>query len=360
MTTGVAIIGAGYISYLHVLGARVAGGLAVKAVASRSSEQAEHRGRIFAADAYSFDQIGAMLARDDIAIAVVASPNALHFSHAMAAIEHGKHAVIEKPLVLTLEEADRLANAAQAKGLDIGYAENLVFAPIVVAAREIVAGGALGRIVSAHCDFKHGGPATTGWFRSAELAGGGAHIDLGCHALEMLLYLCGRPCVTHVAECRMEIDPKSGLDLTARAVHACDGGLTLTTDSSWCEPNGGIAAVLEGEQGRLRILFNTQELMLEPHDKPAQTIDFPHRRGFSIASTVARQGYSGQLAEFAKSFATGASPREGIAEGTTVLRLLLAAYASAATGAASDMNAVPGDVSPIGLWRRCRLAEEAE
>jgi predicted dehydrogenase len=347
MSHGVALIGAGYISYLHVLGARATPGLAVKAVASRSRAAAEHRGRIFDADAYTLESLEEMLTRDDVDIAIVAGPNSLHFEHAMAAIRQGKHVVIEKPMVLTLAEANALARAAAARGVGIGYAENLVFAPIVERAREVVTSGVLGRITRATCDFKHGGPSTTGWFRSATLAGGGAHIDLGCHALEVLLFLLGHPNIVRVVESTMRIDPVSGLDLDARCIHECEDGTLVETDASWAEPQGKVRAVLEGERGKLTLALSTGELVLERAGAAPQALDFPWARDFTIAGGVMRQGYGGQLAHFAQAFAAGTPPREGVVEGTNVLRLLLAAYVAAGSGRPANVANAPADVSPI-------------
>lgn len=353
-STGVALIGAGYISYMHLLGLRAVPGLRLTAIASRTLSAAQHRGRIFDAEPYAFDDLPAMLSRGDVQLAIVASPNALHFDHAMAALAHKIPVVIEKPLVLTLDEADALARAAADHEVGIGYAENLVFAPIVRRAREVVAGGALGRIKSARCDFKHGGPAATGWFRSMVLAGGGAHIDLGCHALEMLLYLLGHPAITRVRDCTMTIDPTSGLDLTASCGHETAEGVVLTTDASWVEPNGVVHAVLEGEDGILTLALSAGALTLQRKGGEAETLDYPWRKDFTIAAGVARQGYVGQLAHFADALQTGARPSEGVAEGTNILRLLLAAYASAATGAPVDPSGVSRELSPIATWRSLR------
>lgn len=351
-TMGVAIAGAGFISYMHAFAIRAVPGLRLRAIASRSRDAAVHRGRVFDAPPYGFDQLAEMIGRDDVQAVVIAGPNALHFEHAMAAIALKRHVIVEKPLVLTLDECAALERAAREQGVGIGYAENLIFAPIVVRAAELIAGGIIGRVTHAECTFKHGGPPVGGWFRSAPLAGGGAHIDLGCHALEILLVLLGRPTVAEVRACTMQFDPASGLDLTAHATYVTQGGVPVVTDSSWVEPNGETRCRIEGETGVLNVGISSQSLTLEHKNGAKESFAFPLQKDFSLIASASRGGYVAQMAHFTQAFARGEMPSEGVAEGTNILRLVAAAYGSAATGAPFLPEQVPNDVSPIGLVTR--------
>jgi predicted dehydrogenase len=349
--TGVAFIGAGFITYMHLFALRALPGLKLRAIASRRREAAVHRGRIFDAPAYGFDQLDDMIGRDDVQVVLVASPNALHFGHAMAAVTRGKHVIVEKPLVLTLAECAALQKEAAARGVGIGYAENLIFAPIVARARDVIASGVLGRISEAHCNFKHGGPPVGGWFRSRALAGGGAHIDLGCHALEILLFLLGRPAVAQIEKSAMTFDPANGLDLTAHVTHVTADGVQVVTDSSWREPNGQTNCTITGENGVLSVAISAQSLELSLHGKAKETLDFPLRKDFSLIASASRGGYVAQMASFIDAFAKGEMPGEGLAEGTNILRLVAAAYASHARGAPVLPGDVPNDVPPIEIAR---------
>ena len=128
----------------------------------------------------------------------VNSPNRLHAAHALAALAAGKHVVVEKPLCLTLDEADALCAAATRQGVVLGYAENLCFAPLYRRARELVREGAVGRVLWARQVEKHGGPYSPWFFDRAE-AGGGALMDMGCHGIEALRFVFDRPAVRAVS-----------------------------------------------------------------------------------------------------------------------------------------------------------------
>jgi phthalate 4,5-cis-dihydrodiol dehydrogenase len=89
---------------------------------------------------------------DDPAIELVyiATPNRLHFAHAMAAIERGKHVLIEKPMAVTLDEADRMIAAAERHRALLAVNVKHSFEPRIRRIREFVLSGELGRLLMIH------------------------------------------------------------------------------------------------------------------------------------------------------------------------------------------------------------------
>lgn len=140
---------------------------------------------------------------DDPAIDLVAiaAPNALHFPVAMAAIERGKAVYCEKPLALTREEGEQMADAAKAKGVRTFVAFNNIFAPSTQLAKSLIARGDIGSPVQFIGSFDQGFysdrelPAS--WRTRAAEAGSGALGDLGSHVISIAQYLLGP--VTEVA-----------------------------------------------------------------------------------------------------------------------------------------------------------------
>src|SRR5579872_6174823 len=61
----------------------------------------------------AFDSIAAMCTQSDVDAVWVSTPNKLHCEHAIEVMRHGKHVIVEKPMAITLEEADRMIAAAQ-------------------------------------------------------------------------------------------------------------------------------------------------------------------------------------------------------------------------------------------------------
>lgn len=136
-----------------------------------------------------------------IDIISIATPNALHHPIAVAALNAGKHVFCEKPLAITAEQAEEMVAAAKANNRILEVAFNYRRRADIGMARELVASGKLGRVYHSRISWKRraGIPGLTSWFTSANLAGGGAAIDLGPHIIDSLFYMLGEPRVVAVS-----------------------------------------------------------------------------------------------------------------------------------------------------------------
>jgi predicted dehydrogenase len=137
----------------------------------------------------------------DIRIISIATPNSLHHPIAVAALEAGKHVFCEKPLAITAEQAEQMVAAAKANDRILEVAFNYRRRADIGMARELVSLGKLGRVYHSRVSWKRraGIPGINSWFTSAQLAGGGAAIDLGPHLIDSLLYMLGEPKVVAVS-----------------------------------------------------------------------------------------------------------------------------------------------------------------
>ena len=137
----------------------------------------------------------------NIDIISIATPNALHHPITVAALNSGKHVFCEKPLSITAQQAQEMVAAASANNRILEVAFNYRRRQDIVMAQQLVASGKLGRVYHSRASWKRraGIPGLKSWFTSAELAGGGAAIDLGPHIIDSLLYMLGEPRVTSVS-----------------------------------------------------------------------------------------------------------------------------------------------------------------
>ena len=135
----------------------------------------------------------ALLVRDDVDAVTICTPNAVHAEQLLAAIEAGKHVLVEKPFTVNVPEADAVIEAARAKGVVVMTAHSARFAPPVVAMREALQTGAIGTATSVEGTFCHAGPGAWApeatWFTDPASAGGGALLDLGVHLVDTLRWL---------------------------------------------------------------------------------------------------------------------------------------------------------------------------
>ncbi|MCZ7582113.1 MAG: Gfo/Idh/MocA family oxidoreductase [Deltaproteobacteria bacterium] len=142
-TVRVGIIGSGNISNAHVTAFRAVPGVEVVAQHSRNPE----RGRAFCENNRipdRHDKLEDLLARDDVHAVTVALANHVHAEYTLAAIEAGKHVIVEKPLCLAMDDGRRMVDAARERGVVLGYAEELCYLPKFVRARELADAGAVG------------------------------------------------------------------------------------------------------------------------------------------------------------------------------------------------------------------------
>lgn len=123
----------------------------------------------------------------------VATPNALHPDHAVAAAELGKDVLCEKPLAATVEGAARIVEACDDAGVRLMTAYRMQAHPVVRRMRAFVEGGGIGDPVQLHGGFVF--PVLSGsrgpdhWRLDPDLAGGGALVDVGVYPLNTARYL---------------------------------------------------------------------------------------------------------------------------------------------------------------------------
>src|SRR6185503_6098924 len=94
----------------------------------------------------SYTDYHEMLRDPEVEMVSVTAPNRLHAQITIDAANAGKHVVCEKPLCLTLEEADAMIDACRKAGVLLLYAEELFFAPKYVKAKQMADEGAFGRV----------------------------------------------------------------------------------------------------------------------------------------------------------------------------------------------------------------------
>ena len=125
----------------------------------------------------------------------ITAPNVMHYDMAIAAIESGKHVYCEKPLSVTLSEAEKMAAAAKAKGVKTMVAFNNIKTPAAMLAKQLIDQGDIGT------PMRFRGWFDQGFFNDPELpfswrctrkeAGSGALGDLGSHVISVAQYLMG-------------------------------------------------------------------------------------------------------------------------------------------------------------------------
>lgn len=128
-------------------------------------------------------------------ITVVATPNMFHAPMSMAALRAGSHVLCEKPLALTYADAQEMFAVAEQQGRVLTAGTHFRFTPPMQVAKHQADAGFFGHIYAVRTAWqrRNGIPGYGSWFTNRDLAGGGALLDIGIHALDRALYLMGYP-----------------------------------------------------------------------------------------------------------------------------------------------------------------------
>jgi predicted dehydrogenase len=150
------------------------------------------------AGALAFTDLAAALRDPAIDAVYVASPVAMHAEQTIASLRAGKHVLCEKPVALSLAQAESMAGAAreanQQSGKFCGVAYYRRLYPKLIRARALIAEGAIGQPVLVEANY-HGWLESPdrGWLKDPALAGGGPLYDVGSHRIDACNFLFGRP-----------------------------------------------------------------------------------------------------------------------------------------------------------------------
>src|SRR4051794_36853361 len=136
-----------------------------------------------------------MLAKEtDLDAVSVCTPNGLHAENTVAALEAGKHVLVEKPLAMNAKEGQRMVDAAKRAGRELVIGFQYRFAAPSQLIHQQVMDGEFGKIMYVRCQaLRRRGIPNWGVFGRKELQGGGPMIDMGVHILEMAHYIMGSP-----------------------------------------------------------------------------------------------------------------------------------------------------------------------
>jgi len=163
--------------------------LRLTAIASR---RADEIARDFP-EAKAYENPQSLIGDPDIELVVVATPNETHAPLARAALEAGKHVVVDKPFTLDAGEAEALIALAEAAGLKLSVFQNRRWDSDFLTVRRLVDDGRLGEVAYYEAHFDRFRPEIKQGWRETDAPGAGLLYDLGAHLIDQALVLFGLP-----------------------------------------------------------------------------------------------------------------------------------------------------------------------
>ncbi len=321
----VGIIGGGGIANSHIDGYLLAGEKAqVTAIADIDLDHARH-GAERVGGAKVFTSYQELIDSGLVDAVDICLPHHLHRDAILAAAAAGKHVLCEKPLCLTMAEAADVSKAVAASGITLMCAHNQLFLPAVARARELIRQGALGKVYEARTTdsfYNNMHPETIGWRRERATSGGGELIDTGYHPTYLLLHLVGgEPVEVASMLSNHRLAFLEGEDSAQVLVRFDDGSVGAIVTSWAYDPPGSTEKFsLVGDGGTMWSDGST--LNVKPRGGEVSVEQFPEAKPHTIALGVV---------DFIDCLHEGRRPLNTEVDGIRVLKVILAAYASAET-----------------------------
>jgi predicted dehydrogenase len=353
---GVGIIGSQFISTIHAEGLRASPQAEVVAVASARAERARAFAERFGIPRH-FDDYRRLLALPEVDMVVIGAPNDLHCPMTVAAAAAGKHVVVEKPLCLNLEEADRMIATCREAGVKLMYAEELCFAPKYVRLKQLLDSGALGRPTLVKQAEKHDGPHAA-HFWDVTRSGGGVTMDMGCHAVQFFRWMLGGAAIRSVYA-QMDTlvhGEKTRGDDNALLILEFDGGVVALAEESWTKLGGmDDRAEVYGSKGvayaDLLHGNSIETYSTAGYDYAVEKAGSTVGWSFTMYEENWNYGFPQEMAHFVDCVQNDRPPRVTGEDGRAVLEAIFAAYASAGSGRKVALPFATEARRPIDLWR---------
>lgn len=338
---GFGLVGCGRISdrHIHSLASCEGGRLtAVCDVDPNRTAQAAASYRELAASSdpiREYANIADLLADPSVEAVVIATHSASHADLAEAALTSGKHVILEKPMALSLADADRLIRAAESRSLILQVCHQLRYRPAFRKLKEAVDAGALGRIYMGVVSIRLHRPES--YYQAARWRGtwehdGGMLLNQGIHLIDLLGWYMGSPRQTYGALLR-GIQVKETEDLAAAVVHFDDGVGVIEANTVTRPNNLDNCLTLFGEKGTVSIggvqLQEIRRWSLEDPAHAAPTADSDEHKAMYENFIQAMEGQPAMLI-------TGK-------EGKAALEFIFSIYDSFKTG--QIRTGVPADFS---------------
>jgi predicted dehydrogenase len=283
----------------------------------------------------------AMYRRAGLDAVSIATPNKFHAPLTLAAFKAGCHVLCEKPMAMTVKEAERMLAASKKAGRNLMINFSYRFLDMSCALKQQVEAGVIGDIYFGRTVWhrRRGIPGLGGWFTDKELAGGGPLIDLGVHRVDLALWLMGYPepasvsgstyCVIARELARRTKKSYTVEDLACGLVKFANGA-TLLVEASWAVNNNQeeeMVTTLYGTKGGLvqKNVNATYEWRAELYTEEGGNL---YTKVLDKAMVSVPSAYR----EFVSSILQKRPPSATGEEGVKVMKILEGLYRSAETG----------------------------
>lgn len=330
------IVGAGVIGTIHARLIASIGGPEAELVAVADTSQAAAKRLAGDYDCLALSTADDLLARGDVDAVSVCLPSGMHAKAAVAALEAGKHVIIEKPIDITLSAADQIIAAERRSGRTVTVISQRRFQPAFRFLHNTITSGRLGRISVAMAESTFWRSQayydSDDWRGTQALDGGGALMNQGIHALDLLTWIMGEPVEVSaysatLAHGRIEVE-----DTLTANIRFAGGALATLTATTGTYPDRPVRLTVAGDAGTAVV---ADERLAYLRTRDSGTGDVSDGAGLAGAMPEASaagdidEAHCAQYLDFLGAVRDHRPPRVTTGDGRRALALVLASYESA-------------------------------
>lgn len=253
----IGLVGCGAISTQHLEAISGLEGLQLVGVVSASADRARTVGERW--DVPWTIRLEELLARDDVDAVTIATPSGLHAGQALAALRSGRHVVVEKPIALTVADADEIIREGHQRGLTVATISQRRFEPAVRGLHAAVQAGALGRISLIIAEGLYHRPQSyydSAAWRGTRALDGGVLMNQAIHVIDLLRWLGGPPASVsaHLATIGHAMEAEDTASVSLRFAGGALGEIVATTCLASEQPT---QLRVYGDLGHVRLVGDT-------------------------------------------------------------------------------------------------------
>jgi 1,5-anhydro-D-fructose reductase (1,5-anhydro-D-mannitol-forming) len=265
-----------------------------------------------------------------------ATPDGLHAQHAIAAAEAGKHALIEKPLAISVRECQAAIDACRRHGVALGVVFNQRHETVHQEARRMVLAGEIGEVKLAHVQIalramvpRPTPPATT-WRTDPKMRPGGIIVSIGDHAHDTLAYIVGQT-VEEVSAFTdaSRTDPPD--ERVAAMLLKLSGGAIGYAAASYATPYAVRPFEIHGTKGTL-VIENSYAYLTGAAADPTPTLTLVNDAGTVVRRCPAADCFRLEVEQFNRAIRGEGEPMTPPRDGLRALAIGEALYAAIRTG----------------------------
>lgn len=334
---GFAIVGCGMISKFHANAIAEIEDALLVGVYDPVPASMERASQLYGVSGY--ESMDMLLADENVDVVCVCTPNGLHAPIALQILKAGKHVVIEKPMALTLADADAIIETAKKMNRCVCVISQLRFSPAVQAVKKAVEEGLFGKIVSASLSMKYWRDeayfASSGWRGTWKMDGGGALMNQGIHGVDLLQYLAG-PVRKLTAVCKTQTRPVEVEDSAVAILEFENGAVGALEGYTTCCPGYPRRLEICGDKGSI-VLQEEDILRWDlPGEKPDLTV---HSSGAaSDPSAISNAGHVRQLSNMVRAVRGEEVLLVDAVEGRKPVEIILSIYESSDKGTSVSLK----------------------